>query len=369
MGVCISAIGTANPPYRIEQARIAEFMGGAHQFNVKEKQRLLALYRATGIQRRYAVIPDYGKSEGHYEFYPNNENLDPFPGTKARMELYRREATPLAEAACKACLTEKAHISPQEITHLITVSCTGMYAPGLDIDLINALELNPSIQRFCINFMGCYAAFNAIKMGNNICRADAKAKVLIVCLELCSLHFQKLPSEDNLLANALFGDGSAAIIMENDPEPGKAMAIQSFHSDIMPQGATDMAWGIGDFGFEMTLSAYVPEVIKVGIRALISKLKESLSEPIYKFDKYAIHPGGKKILQVIERELDIEKKDNYYAYEILKEFGNMSSPTILYVLKLLFDDISPEDRGKHVLGLAFGPGLTLESMVLKIVGN
>ena len=344
-------------------------MSTAHQFDTREKQRLLALYRATGIQYRYAVIPDYGNPPGSYEFYPNNENLEPFPATKFRMELYRKEALPLAVAASRACLAGPTSVTPREVTHLITVSCTGMYAPGLDIDLINTLGLDPSIQRFCINFMGCYAAFNAIKLGHTICRADPKAKVLIVCVELCSLHFQKMPSEDNLLANALFGDGSAAIIMENDPEADVALAVQSFRSDIMPQGATDMAWSIGDFGFEMTLSAYVPEVIKTGIKALITQLKENLRVPVENFDKYAIHPGGKKILQVIEKELAIEKKDNYYAYEILKEFGNMSSPTILYVLKLLFDDLTSEDRGNHVLGLAFGPGLTLESMVLKVVGN
>lgn len=369
MGACISAIGTASPQYRIEQAKIAEFMALAHHFDQKEKQRLLALYRATGIQHRYAVIPDYGKTVGSYRFYPNNENLDPFPATKARMELYKKEALPLAEAACEACLTQNVPVSYDEITHLITVSCTGMYAPGLDIDLINTLGLNPAIQRFCINFMGCYAAFNAIKLGHAICSANTDAKVLIVCVELCSLHFQKLPSEDNLLANALFGDGAAAVIMESEPESGKALSVQSFHCGLIPQGAKDMAWGIGDFGFEMTLSAYVPEVIKGGIRMLISQLKERLVVPVQRFDKYAIHPGGKKILQVIERELNIESGDNCYAYEILKEFGNMSSPTILFVLKLLFDDISANDQGQNVLGLAFGPGLTLESMVLKVVGK
>ena len=165
----------------------------------------------------------------------------------------------------------------------------------------------------------------------------------------------------------MFGDGAAAVIMENNPPADLALAVQSFRSDIIPQGATDMAWAIGDFGFEMTLSAYVPEVIKTGIKSLISKLKADFKIPIHSFEKYAIHPGGKKILQVIEKELDIEKRDNYYAYKVLSEYGNMSSPTILYVLKLLFDDLTLKDRGDHVLGLAFGPGLTLESTILKIV--
>lgn len=344
-------------------------MGAAHQFDTKKQQRLLALYRATGIQYRYAVIPDYGQSPGSFEFYPNNETLDPFPATGARMALYQKEALPLALAACQACLAERDGITSGDITHLITVSCTGMYAPGLDIDLINALALDPSMPRYCINFMGCYAAFNAMKLGHTICRAEPAAKVLIVCIELCSLHFQKIPSEDNLLSNALFGDGSAAIVMENDPDVDKALALSSFRSDIMPHGAKEMAWAIGDFGFEMTLSAYVPEVIKTGIRTLISQLRQGMKTPVSGFDKYAIHPGGKRILQVIEKELDIDKKENYYAYEILKEFGNMSSPTILYVLKWLFDDLTPKDRDRHVLGLAFGPGLTLESMVLKIIAN
>ncbi len=366
MEACISAIGTANPPYKIPQAKIAEFMAGAHGLDGSEKQRLFALYRATGIHNRYAVIPDYGKPAGSYVFYPNSKGLEPFPSTSSRLELYRQEALPLATAAVHDCLNQIPHTHRHDITHLITVSCTGMYAPGLDIDLINILGLHREIQRFCINFMGCYAAFNAIKMGRAICQADPDAKVLIVCVELCSLHFQKSPVEDNLLANALFGDGAAAVLIEDIPDSGKAISLQSVHCDIMPEGAGDMAWAVGDFGFEMTLSANVPEVIKTGIRGLIAQLKEKLTIPIDHFDKYAIHPGGKKILQVIEEELAIEKKDNLYAHEVLKKYGNMSSPTILYVLKLLFDEMLEKNRGEHILALAFGPGLTLESMVLKI---
>jgi predicted naringenin-chalcone synthase len=213
--------------------------------------------------------------------------------------------------------------------------------------------------------MGCYAAFNALKLADQFCQNNEKAKVLIVCIELCSIHFQKHDDEDTLLANALFGDGAAAVLVESTFE-NVGLSLEHFHCDIVPSGKNDMAWQISDFGFEMKLSTYVPEIIKGGIHSLTQSLLGQLGMAREDIDLFAIHPGGKRILQVIEEELDMSKEDNQFAYDVLREYGNMSSPTVLFVLRQLMDSLSEKDQDKHILSFAFGPGLTLESMLLKV---
>lgn len=371
----INAIGTAVPRHKIEQSSIVKFMTKAHQMDTEEAQRLQALYRASGIKYRHSVLPDFGLTQD-FCFFPDNENMEPFPSIGQRMELYREEALKLSLQAVENCLDSQNIIQTKEITHLIMVSCTGMYAPGIDIELVNELELSGSVQRSCINFMGCYAAFNALKVADHIISAVPHAKVLVVCTELCTIHFQKKKDEDTLLANALFADGSAAVLLSNQVEEGKVqLALEQFYCNLAPEGKEDMAWHIGDFGFEMKLSAYVPEVIRKGIRQLTERLVSQLSLENTAFEEeerdkvaeyFAIHPGGKRILQVIEEQLGLSAEDNRYAYHILREFGNMSSPTILFVLKSLLNDLTASDHDKQVLSFAFGPGLTLESMLLRI---
>jgi predicted naringenin-chalcone synthase len=241
-----------------------------------------------------------------------------------------------------------------------------MYAPGLDIDLVKALGLNSSVERTSINFMGCYAAFNALKIAAAACTARAEAKVLILCTELCSIHFQKENTDDNMLANAIFGDGSAAALVEGIARRGISLQLEEFHCELATEGEHDMTWTVGDLGFEMRLSSYVPEIIRSGIknltRSLMAKIGKNLSEVSY----FAIHPGGKKILETIESELGLQKGQNKHAYDILRNYGNMSSPTVLFVLKEILSQIHMADDGKRILSFAFGPGLTLESTLLKI---
>jgi prepilin-type processing-associated H-X9-DG protein len=256
--------------------------------------------------------------------------------------------------------------SVNEVTHLIVVCCTGMYAPGLDIDLVKKYNLSPSVQRTGINFMGCYAAFNALKAADAFCHQNSNAKILIVCTELCSLHFQKKATEDNFLANALFADGSAAVLVEAQTTRSKKLKPESFNSALIPESSDDMAWSIGNLGFEMKLSTYVPSIIKRGIGALTNALLDKISRKISDIKFFAIHPGGKKILENIESELGISKEQNQEAYCVLKNYGNMSSPTILFVLHHLMHKISDTDDGEYILSFAFGPGLTVESVVMKV---
>lgn len=362
----ISAIGTANPKHKVAQQDAARFMEESLALSSTEKRKLKALYRLTGIKNRYSVLEDYSKNYGNYDFFPNTENLEPFPSTNDRMQVYQQEAAKLGERAAGSCLDQLPDLDKKEITHLLTVSCTGLYAPGIDIEIVRKLGLPGNIRRTAINFMGCYAAFNAMKLASDICKADSKSKVLVVCVELCTLHFQNKADEDNLLSNALFGDGAAALLVEAEKRESTQLSFENFYCDLAYEGIEDMAWKVGDHGFEMRLSSYIPNFIKGGIKSLTDKLlktfKHQLSDSVY----YAIHPGGKRILEAIEQALGLSREDNRYAYEVLKNYGNMSSSTVLFVLKALMGDLGREDNGRPVVSFAFGPGLTLESMLLRV---
>lgn len=364
MPVYINHIGTANPTYKTNQMQIGQFMADALQMNELERHQLNVLYRASGIQTRYSVLEDYSKADG-YKFYPNTLDLEPFPTVEKRMSIYEREAIELSKQAIQNTLPSDFDL--QSISHLITVSCTGMYAPGIDIELIQQMGLPTNTQRTAINFMGCYAAFNALKSAYHIIKSEPNAKVLIVAVELCSLHFQKTKDEDTLLANALFGDGAAAVLLSSQSnEKTASLSIENFYSDLAFDGVQEMAWRISDNGFEMRLSSKIPEIVQANITTLIERLLSQLSLSTEQISHFAIHPGGRKILRVIEQELGISRTCNRFAYEVLKEYGNMSSPTVLFVMQKVLENLTTLDHGNHMLSLAFGPGLTLESMLLNI---
>jgi predicted naringenin-chalcone synthase len=355
----ITAIGTAVPPFRIEQSAIANFMVKAMDTNADDSRKLRTIFKASGIHYRHSVLPDYGLT-GDFSFYP--ENFHPFPTTEERLAIFRQHALSLSRQAITNALNNIADVN--SITHLLVVSCTGLYAPGLDIELTHTLPLRNDVHRLCITFMGCYAAFNALKTADAFCKADKAARVLIVCIEMCSLHFQKDITDDNLLANALFADGAAAVVVENTPSAAWNFSLDQFHTALLFQPEEHMAWHIGNIGFEMKLSGYVPAIIESGIGKLTDELLAHLHLTRDDIRFFAIHPGGKKILEVIEKELRITPGENEAAREVLRQYGNMSSPTVLFVLKYLMDRLTPADDGSRVLSFAFGPGLTLESMLL-----
>ncbi len=366
----LGAIGTATPPHLLAQPVIADFMAQALELDAAGTRKLRALYRMSGIEYRHSVLADYGRAAGDYEFYPNTPGLEPFPTVSERMVAYRREALPLAVAAAQASLALAPGITADSLTHLITVSCTGMYAPGLDIELVQALGLRTSIRRTCVNFMGCYAAVNALRLADSIAQADPTARVLVVSVELCTLHFQKSHAEDHLISNALFSDGAAAALVLGQPLPGPApcLKLRAFHCGLAPEGTRDMAWHIGNTGFEMTLSGYVPALIERGIGPLIAELLHELPVELADIRHFALHPGGRKILEAIEQALGLSQHDNRFAYQVLRDYGNMSSATVLFVLRELLAAATPADAGAQVLSCAFGPGLTLEAMLLELCG-
>lgn len=359
----ITAIGTAVPENKFEQATIARFMERIIS-DEAQRRKMHAVFRASSINTRHSVLSDYGK-ENNFSFYSNTKGLHPFPTTAQRMQAYRQHACALSLTAINDCINPK---QIEGVTHLITVSCTGMYAPGLDIDIVLALQLPTSTERICINFMGCYASINALKVADAICKANEKAKVLIVCTELCSLHFQKDFTEDNILANALFADGAAALFVEAKSSNSKNYSMEAFHNDIVATEEQHMAWSIGDLGFEMKLSSYVPEILQGGTKRLLNSLLEKTRIDLKDIRHYAIHPGGKKILEAVAKELELDNEKLTESYQVLRNFGNMSSPTVIFVLKEMLQNFSKSNQDEYVMSMAFGPGLTMESMLLKVNG-
>jgi len=332
-----------------------------YSLDKENSRKLKFLYRQSGIQTRWSVIPDYSRPIGEWEFYPPTENLEPFPSLESRMQLYRQHAKPLSMRAIRHCL-EGVGIHPKEITHLITVSCTGMSAPGLDLELVEALQLSQTVFRTSVNFMGCYAAVHGLKLADALARTSPGAKVLIVCTELCTLHFQQEPTVDNMLSSLLFADGAAAALVVPDEYAGKGLRLTQFYSEIVPEGKKEMTWDISTTGFRMTLTNYVTDLIEADFAGLVGNALKKNGKLREEVSHWCVHPGGKKILDAIYKSLSFTDNDLDASYAVLSEFGNMSSPTILFVLKRILDTMD-YTRPNCIFGAAFGPGLTMETFI------
>lgn len=352
----IVSIGTAVPSYAHRQDDIMRFMLDATNPDEKTKKLIPMLYKRSGIDTRYSVFPDFSLHRGNWHFFGNNCTA---PSLEQRMKLFNEEVVALSENAVHDCLQ---HTRPEEITHLITVTCTGLSAPGLDILLMEKLKLPSHTIRTSVNFMGCYAALHALKIADAFCRADASANVLIVCTELCTLHFQKSNDIDSILSSTLFADGSAACLVVGN-EKAKGLGIRQFFSKIALAGQPDMAWQLSANGFLMTLTNHVPKLIKEEIGGLLNSALTQLNLSIKDISNWAIHPGGKNILEAVETSLLLNASDLATSYNVLRNYGNMSSATILFVLKQMMQE--PSVRG-NIFTVAFGPGITIETVMLTL---
>jgi alkylresorcinol/alkylpyrone synthase len=304
------------------------------------------------------VIPDYSLPASAWEFYSPSGNLEPFPNLEKRMQWFRKEAAPLSMKAIHNCL--EAHPGVK-ITHLITVSCTGMSAPGLDLELVELLKLPATTVRTAVNFMGCYAAIHALRLADAFCRADEDASVLVVCTELCTLHFQKENTTDNITSSMLFSDGSAAMLVTGDNKQD-GLAIGKFYSTVSLKGKPDMAWELSSKGFQMTLSSYVADVIGENFSELVSNALGSAGLAKQDIRNWCIHPGGRKILESVHASLGFSNGQLNDCYDILRDYGNMSSPTVLFVLDKIWK--ARQDAPGRIFTAAFGPGLTMETVIL-----
>jgi predicted naringenin-chalcone synthase len=350
----IVAIGTAVPAYCHQQMDILHFMQQVYAATEVDRRKMRFLYQHSGIRQRYSVLPDYSKEVNEWKFYPQSEGLEPFPTLEQRMAVYHKQAPLLSVDAIRDCLNHVHH--PKNITHLITVSCTGMSAPGLDLQVLEMMDFNKNIFRTSINFMGCYAAIHALKIANAICTADKNAQVLIVCTELCTLHFQRENTMDNITSSLLFGDGAAAALVTSNEAEG--LHLDHFYSEVIVKGKRDMAWELSSSGFLMTLSGYVPELIEQDFKLVLDRALAEENLSVRDVTDWCLHPGGKRILETIHKSLGFSDGQLKRSYEVLSDYGNLSSASVLFVLKKILQE---KKEIRKLVGAAFGPGLTVET--------
>ena len=357
----IVAIETALPEHKHPQDAIIDFyQNSTDDENTKRKIKVIAIKAA--INTRYSVLDDFSKAPSEFSFFPKNRYLEPEPNINTRMALFKKHACALSLQAIKKI--SNFETIKNSLTHIITVTCTGLSAPGLDIEIIRELKLNNTIQRSSVNFMGCNAAILALKNADAICKSFEGANVLIVCTELPTIHFQKNYSDDYLLSTALFGDGCAAILISSSKPPlPSAIKIKSFYSTILHDGHDEMAWQISDKGFIMNLTSYVSQLINGSIKQLLESSSVNPNEINY----WAVHPGGKKILDDFRIALNLSPDKLKESYSVLSDYGNMSSPTVLFVLKEIIDGNKTNKIGEKIFTAAFGPGLSIETMQLEYV--
>ncbi len=358
-------IETLVPDSTYDQKAISETMQALSP-EPSRKRLIRALYRASGIDKRHSVISNLSDGDDPFLSFDDQGKVIE-PGTAKRNALYSQHSREMAPKLGKQLLAST-DFAPEEITHVITVSCTGFYNPGPDFHLVRELGLSPHTQRYNLGFMGCYAAFPALSMARQFCQADKKAVVLVLCLELCSLHLNLRDSEDNLLGNALFADGAAAtLISARSPKPGRAhLKLDGFSSDLLPEGEQSMAWTLGDLGFEIALSSYVPQIIGTRIEAVLDGVLARQNMDRSKIERWAIHPGGRAIVDKIEQSLGLLPEHTTASREILRQYGNMSSATILFVLKAMLEEDAGNRPGQRLCAMAFGPGLSVESALMTL---
>jgi predicted naringenin-chalcone synthase len=353
----ILSLANQVPDHRYSQAELVAFM---EQFitNEVDLRKLKFIGREAGIDHKYSVLSDF-KLNGDAQLF---KNVNESPTTDQRLSLYHIEAPKLAMSVSEKALAA-AQLKADDITAIVTVSCTGIKAPGLEVELAERLGLPENIQRHSVNFMGCYAAFHGLRLADLICQSNAKAKVLVVCVELCSLHFKADGSDDNLLSTALFGDGaSAAIVSESDSEKGLAELV-GFQSTLIPEGKEDMSWNIGNHGFDMVLNRNVPKHIERNIARAFDNMLASQKWSRTDVQSFAIHPGGKNVLKAFANALQQEELALDPSYKILRDYGNMSSCTVLFVLEQILN----QNKEQNIYAAAFGPGLTVESALIKSI--
>ncbi len=314
--------------------------------------RLRAVFRRMAsraeITHRYSFLNP--KGDGQFSSRDANDfyRLGEFPTTSERMELFEQSAPILMRK-----VVDRLALSDEErtgITHVLVTCCTGLYAPGLDFEIVEHLGLSPGVERTVVGFMGCYAAINALKLARHIVRSEPNARVLMLNLELCTLHFQETQDLEQILSFLVFADGAAASLI-SAREHG--LALDSFKAVMVPETRELITWKIRGLGFDMLLSGQVPGALG---RTLREDALMTLGEDI---DLWAVHPGGRSILDAVEKGLDLPIDALAASREVLSSFGNMSSATVMFVLEKIMQRARPGQSG---CAMSFGPGLTAETM-------
>ncbi|MGD1916024.1 MAG: type III polyketide synthase [Phycisphaerales bacterium] len=342
-------IGTATPDGRMDQREAAEMVAAIGSVSPSRARAMAQLFERTGIESRPMAI-----IEGRTQRFYNGT----VPDTEHRMREYQDRAPALAHKACERAL-ERADAKADRVTHLVTASCTGFASPGVDIALMRSLGLSAETERIHIGFMGCHAALNALRTARAIALAEPEARVLVCCVELCSLHMQASQARGCAVADALFADGAAACVVAQSAHT-EAPGLQRTASVLLPDSLQDMGWTIGQGGFTMTLSPRVPDVLASNVRPWVESLLAEEGLAIDDVPSWAIHPGGPRVLQSVAHAIGIAERATEASSDILKSHGNMSSATVLFILQRLLDG----EDAMPAVAMAFGPGLTGEALLL-----
>ncbi|WP_254678031.1 type III polyketide synthase [Agrococcus sp. SGAir0287] len=356
----ICAIGTAVPAARLEQQAARDLLARQPDLTRLGARLVRTAFDASAIDARHVVLDELVEPR-ETPFFDVEHDALRSPSTRVRNTRYAEHAPTLALDAASAALADGG-LEPTSITHVVTASCTGFFAPGIDHLLVRDLGLPSSTPRLHVGFMGCYAAFPALRAADAICRADPRAVVLVVCVELCSLHLRSSSDPDTIVASSVFADGAGAAIVAVRPQPRSSLRIDALASAIAPSSEEEMAWTIGDEGFEMVLSGAVPRLIGANVVEAIAPLADARRAGSWpEVAGWAVHPGGRAILDTVQRTLGLDDAALAPSRRVLAERGNMSSATVLHILQAQLRERSP---GEQVCAMAFGPGLTMESALL-----
>jgi predicted naringenin-chalcone synthase len=368
MSFAILGLGVAVPPHAISQAEAAEVALKVCRLDMDQAAVVPVLYRQTGIHRRYMIFgPDVvrdvreGTTASGSVFLPSNRDDDHGPTTGQRMRQYAVEAPRLALAAAARALDEAA-LPPGSLTHLITVSCTGFLAPGIDVRLIKDLGLASTIERTHIGFMGCHGALNGLRVALAFAGSQPDARVLLCAVELCSLHYHYGGDPKKMVGNALFADGAAAVVgVASASAPAEVWRVTAAGSCLIPDSELAMGWTIGDHGFDMTLSTRVPGLISRCLRPWLEHWLGRRGRDLRDVASWAIHPGGPRIVSAVEEPLGLAPAATEESRQVLQDHGNMSSPTVLFIL----DRLRRRQAPRPCVALGFGPGLVAEAVLIE----
>lgn len=359
MTAAIYGIGTAQPAHFLSQETAAKMV---RSFVFPDEEGIAAFkeaLRGSGVTRRGSVVLE--DDQGGQRFYtPATSADDHGPTTGRRMERYVREAGPLAERAARRALAASG-CRAEEITHVVTVSCTGFAAPGIDAMLVRCLGLSPHVARLHVGFMSCNGSINGLMAAKAMAESSPAARVLLCAVELCTLHFQQGFDPSQMFANSLFGDGAAALVLgPEEAGPAGAWRVQATGSLLMPDSAEAMTWEVGDHGFRMSLEGLAPHLISPQFRGWVKEWLAGLGLPMDKVGSWAIHPGGARMASAVARMLKLPKGATSVSAEVLAECGNMSSPTIFFVL----DRLQRAGAARPCVLLSFGPGVVAEAALV-----
>ncbi len=355
----ILSIGTALPDTRVDQSTLRDLFAAQPGFDRKAQRLVGAAFDAAAIDTRHVVLPQLAGRTGDGLGVRDGDTLLT-PPTGARNDEYRRTAPALFAAASRSAI-EASGFGVDAVTHVVTVSCTGMFAPGPDFHLVRDLGLSPAVERYHLGFIGCAAAIPALRLAARIVGADESAVVLVACAELCSLHWQTSSHPDQIVAASVFADGAGAAVVASGDRGRDGLDLDDFATRLTGDGEKDMAWTVGDSGFQMTLTPEVPRIIGREISDIAADVLGDLGE----VDAWAVHPGGRSILDRVDSALGLEASALAPSRDVLRRHGNMSSATLLFILRDLLADPARVD-GDRIAALAFGPGLTVEAAKLTL---